>query len=96
MIRQIQNNCLKTETQMPRRKKERSIYVTKEPEWNTLRLITDIKKQEEAFRSCEYFVRTEITVFSLSLYLSEEATIKLGENDILVLPRFFKTPSLLK
>ena len=60
MIRQIQNNCLKTETQMPRRKKERSIYVTKEPEWNTLRLITDIKKQEEAFRSCEYFVRTEI------------------------------------
>lgn len=45
---------------MPRRKKERSIYVTTQPEWNTLRLVTEPEKQEVAFRSCEYFVRTEI------------------------------------
>ena len=42
------------------RKKERSIYVTKQPEWNTLRLITEPAEQLTAFRSCEYFVRTEI------------------------------------
>ena len=45
---------------MPRRKKERSIYVTKEPQWNTLKLITDPNEQDKAFQSCEYFVRTEI------------------------------------
>lgn len=45
---------------MPRRKKQRSIYVTKEPEWKTLALITEPEEQESAFRSCEYFVRTEI------------------------------------
>lgn len=61
MIRQIQNNCLKTETQMPRKKKERSIYITKEPDWKTLREITDPEKQIQAFNSCEYFVRTEIS-----------------------------------
>ena len=61
MTRQIQNNCLKTETQMPRKKKERSIYVTKEPDWKTLREVTDPEKQEKAFHSCEYFVRTEIS-----------------------------------
>ncbi len=42
------------------RKKIRSVYVTKEPDWKTLRLIEDKEKQDEAFRSCEYFVRTEI------------------------------------
>ena len=46
---------------MPRKKKERSIYVTKEPDWKTLREITDPEKQEKAFHSCEYFVRTEIS-----------------------------------
>jgi len=45
---------------MPRRKKERSIYVTKEPKWKELALLTDVAEQETAFRSCEYFVRTEI------------------------------------
>ena len=46
---------------MARRKaKTRSIYVTKEPEWKTLMLITDPVEQEKAFRGCEYFVRTEI------------------------------------
>ena len=45
---------------MPRRKKQRSIYITKEPEWKTLCLLTDPVEQENAFRSCEYFVRTEI------------------------------------
>tara|TARA_B100001287_G_scaffold204343_1_gene173569 strand:+ start:492 stop:1646 length:1155 start_codon:yes stop_codon:yes gene_type:complete len=44
---------------MPR-KKQRSIYVTKEPEWKTLALLTDPAEQDQAFRSCEYFVRTEI------------------------------------
>jgi len=45
---------------MPRKKKERSIYITKEPEWNKHRLLTDIEEQQTAFHSCEYFVRTEI------------------------------------
>ena len=43
------------------RKKQRSVYVTKEPEWKTLKLITDVAEQENVFRSCEYFVRTEIS-----------------------------------
>ena len=43
------------------RKKQRSVYVTKEPEWKTLKLITEVKEQEATFRSCEYFVRTEIS-----------------------------------
>ena len=51
---------LKTEITHMARKKERSIYVTKQPEWNKLRLITDPVEQLVAFRSCEYFVRTEI------------------------------------
>ena len=46
---------------MARKKKARSIYVTKEPEWKTLKLLTDGNEQEEAFRNCEYFVRTEIS-----------------------------------
>lgn len=46
---------------MARRKiKTRSIYVTKEPDWKTIRLLTDPAEQESAFKSCEYFVRTEI------------------------------------
>lgn len=45
---------------MPRKKKERSIYVTKEPEWNKFRALTDAEEQAKAFHSCEYFVRTEI------------------------------------
>ena len=42
------------------RKKIRSVYVTKEPDWKSLRLIEDKEKQDEAFRSCDYFARTEI------------------------------------
>ena len=46
---------------MARRKtKARSIYVTKEPEWKTLALLTEPEEQDKAFHSCEYFVRTEI------------------------------------
>ena len=45
---------------MPRSKKQRSIYVTKEPDWKNLALLTEPEKQYDAFRSCEYFVRTEI------------------------------------
>ena len=45
---------------MPRKKQIRSVYVTKEPDWKTLKLITDPEEREKAFRSCEYFVRTEI------------------------------------
>ena len=45
---------------MARRKAVRSIYVTKEPEWKIIKLITEPSEQEEAFKSCEYFVRTEI------------------------------------
>jgi len=46
---------------MARKKKARSIYVTKEPDWKNLKLLTDSAEQETAFRSCEYFVRTEIS-----------------------------------
>ena len=42
------------------RKKIRSVYITKEPVWKELKLLTDPAEQETAFRSCEYFVRTEI------------------------------------
>jgi hypothetical protein len=46
---------------MARRKaKTRSIYITKEPEWKNLMMLTDPAEQENAFRGCEYFVRTEI------------------------------------
>jgi len=45
---------------MARRKAVRSIYVTKEPEWKKIKLLTDPSEQEQAFKSCEYFVRTEI------------------------------------
>lgn len=47
---------------MAKRKiKTRSIYVTTEPKWKELKLITDSAEQETAFKSCEYFVRTEIS-----------------------------------
>jgi len=42
------------------RKKIRSVYVTVEPKWKELKLLTDPDEQAKAFRSCEYFVRTEI------------------------------------
>ena len=42
------------------RKKIRSVYVTVEPKWKELKLLTDPEEQAVAFRSCEYFVRTEI------------------------------------
>lgn len=46
---------------MPRRKtKTRSVFITKEPEWKTLKLLTDVQERETAFKQCEYFVRTEI------------------------------------
>ncbi len=44
---------------MPR-KKQRSIYITKEPEWNKFRALTEVEEQDAAFHKCEYFVRTEI------------------------------------
>ena len=43
------------------KKKTRSVYVTTEPKWKELKLITDPEKQTEAFRHCEFFVRTEIS-----------------------------------
>lgn len=46
---------------MPRKKtKTRSVFITTEPEWKTLKLLTDAEDREKAFRHCEYFVRTEI------------------------------------
>ena len=46
---------------MAGRKKTRSIYVTKEPDWKALKLITDVEKQKQAFDNSEYFARTEIS-----------------------------------
>lgn len=46
---------------MPRRKtKTRSVFITTEPKWKTLKLLTDSAEREKAFKECEYFVRTEI------------------------------------
>ena len=45
---------------MAKRTKNRSIYITKEPEWNVYRALTDLTEQADAFHRCEYFVRTEI------------------------------------
>lgn len=46
---------------MARQKKQRSVYITTEPDWKTLKLITDPEEQKTAFRSCEYFARTEVS-----------------------------------
>lgn len=47
---------------MARKKtKARSIYVTKEPDWKELKLVTDPEQRIKAFDSCDYFVRTEIS-----------------------------------
>jgi len=46
---------------MARKKTQRSIYVTTEPDWKTLKLVTDKEEQVNAFRSCEYFARTEVS-----------------------------------
>lgn len=43
-----------------RKTKTRSLYITTEPKWKELKLLTDPAEQEKAFKSCEYFVRTEI------------------------------------
>ena len=46
---------------MARRKtKSRSVYITTEPNWKELSLLTDPAERDIAFRKCEYFVRTEI------------------------------------
>ena len=43
-----------------RKTKTRSLYITTEPKWKELKLLTDPEEQAIAFKSCEYFVRTEI------------------------------------
>ena len=43
-----------------RNTKTRSLYITTEPKWKELKLLTDPEEQAIAFKSCEYFVRTEI------------------------------------
>jgi hypothetical protein len=46
---------------MARRKKQRTVYVTKEPDWKSFMGITDPELQEKAFNSCDYFVHSEIS-----------------------------------
>lgn len=62
---------------MARKKQQRSIYVTKEPDWKQLRLVEGEEEQYNAFRSCEYFVRTEIAtkkkVEAFKKWLKEES-----------------------
>ena len=43
------------------RKKQRTVYVTKEPDWKSFMGITDPELQEKAFNSCDYFVHSEIS-----------------------------------
>ena len=46
---------------MARKKtKSRSVYITTEPNWKEMSLLTDPAERDIAFRKCEYFVRTEI------------------------------------
>lgn len=46
---------------MAKRKKQRTVYVTKEPDWKSFMGITDPELQEKAFNSCDYFVHSEIS-----------------------------------
>ena len=43
------------------KRKQRTVYVTKEPDWKQFRGITDPEQQEKAFRSVDYFVHSEIS-----------------------------------
>jgi len=43
------------------KRKQRTVYVTKEPDWKNFRGITDPVEQEKAFRSVDYFVHSEIS-----------------------------------
>ena len=47
---------------MVRKKKTRSIYITKEPDWKALKVITDVEKQKKAFDDCEYFALSLIHI----------------------------------
>ena len=46
---------------MAKRKKQRTVYVTKEPDWKKFQVLTDPEEQEKAFNSCDYFVHSEIS-----------------------------------
>ena len=46
---------------MAKRKKQRTVYVTREPDWKSFMGITDPELQEKAFNSCDYFVHSEIS-----------------------------------
>tara|TARA_B100000902_G_scaffold127715_1_gene127117 strand:- start:1435 stop:2595 length:1161 start_codon:yes stop_codon:yes gene_type:complete len=43
------------------KRKQRTVYVTKEPDWKKYQAITDPEQQELAFRSVDYFVHSEIS-----------------------------------
>ena len=42
------------------RKKQRTVYVTTQPDWKKYILVTDPDEQEKAFREMDYFVHSEI------------------------------------
>lgn len=46
---------------MARKKKQRTVYVTKEPDWKKFIGLTNPDEQEKAFDSCDYFVHSEIS-----------------------------------
>jgi hypothetical protein len=43
------------------RKKQRTVYITKEPDWKSFRNLTDPVEQEKAFNACDYFVHSEVS-----------------------------------
>ena len=43
------------------RKKQRTVYVTTQPDWKKFRLVTDPDEQEKAFKEMDYFVHSEIS-----------------------------------
>jgi hypothetical protein len=46
---------------MARKKKQRTVYVTREPDWKKFIGLTNPEEQEKAFNSCDYFVHSEIS-----------------------------------
>ena len=43
------------------RKKQRTVYVTKVPDWKKYQGMTDPVEQEKAFNACDYFVHSEVS-----------------------------------
>ena len=65
---------------MAKRKKQRTVYVTKEPDWKSFIGITDPELQEKAFN---YLVSMATTLcFCMTLIALSKSSIQLSNNSI--------------